>query len=176
MDELPVDSWLQIIEMLSTRASSFTVYGGEPLLYDGLDTMLRKIRDAGFSTRVTTTAPPMLIRMLDTGILDGVNVSIDTLRYDSSAAVPHDSAQKSRWGVNAVSRFGDRTGMTNFVGITVSDWNVGEVRGILDWLKGTNFRASLNLVQVDSTGKKSLASRDSSVSRANVDAVSQLLD
>jgi len=176
IDESCTRRWLDDIDKLASVASSFSIYGGEPLLYAGLDKMLDKIKSIGFRTHVSTTAPPMLIRRLDTGVLDGISVSIDTMRFDSLTRCSIDSAQKSRWGVSAVKRFGDRPLMQNFVGITVTDKNVAEVRGILDWLQGTNFRVCLNLVQVDDTKTKSLATSVEGVIEAENDEIDALLE
>ena len=140
--ELPVEEWIDIISKVAPYTIDFNFAGAEPLLYEGINALLRYFNDHDLSYCFSTTGHPILLKGKD---IRSYSISIDTLQFEN-ALIPLPIRQKSKWGLDVVEEYKNHL-MQNWIGMTVAHWNQDEIIPMLIQFSQTNFRTCLNLVQ-----------------------------
>ena len=148
---LTPSQWNRIIDrFVQHRHRHFVLTGGEPLLYDGVDEVIRHAsRKALVSliTNGTLLTPETLERLAG---LDFLTISFDTLSRDLPGA-------KNRLPDirDMVREAADRSGFSISTITTITRRNLREAPAIIEWVLAAGFTAMVSVIHAGKTGNVS---------------------
>jgi len=91
-EDIPEEEFFSFLEKRRGKLDGVCVTGGEPLLQEGLEDFISKIRDMGFAVKLDTngTLPGKLREFIGKGLLDYVAMDIKNApsRYPATAGMP----------------------------------------------------------------------------------------
>jgi pyruvate formate lyase activating enzyme len=91
-ESVPLDEFFAFLERRRGKLDGVCISGGEPLMQEGLEDFIRRIRDLGFLVKLDTNGayPGRLRALLDKGLLDYVAMDVKNSpeKYAETVGVP----------------------------------------------------------------------------------------
>ena len=180
-EELPIETWREIVAILKREGAAHTVItGGEPLLYNDILKLVRCISDEGIDVRLQSNADTHVtgekLSALHEAGLRHITISLDSLNpsvHDDISRRPGLQAHVVGTIKNALNVF--RDGMV-VVQTVVSSRNIAELPDIVSFTTGIGAFNSLVPLHIASGGAEPLRGGDDSFGECPPQLVNAIYD